>query len=77
MRNFVRAGVDEQLAMKLTGHKTRAVFDRYNITNEADLRAGVEKLAEYLNPAKKQESGSPKGTIRAQTGVRRIGRGGR
>lgn len=77
VRNLVRAGVDEHLAMKLTGHKTRAIFDRYNITNEADLRAGVEKLAEYLNPTKSQVRERMKGTTGAQSRIRRIGRGGR
>jgi integrase len=45
VRNLERAGVARSVAMQLTGHKTEAVYRRYAIVSEGDLRDGVEKLS--------------------------------
>lgn len=44
VRNMERAGLSRSVAMQLTGHKTEAVYRRYAITSEADLREGVNRL---------------------------------
>jgi integrase len=51
VRNLVRAGVPERVAMLLTGHKTRAVFERYNIVSPGDLRDAARRLDQFARPA--------------------------
>ena len=47
----LRAGVPERVAMQLTGHKTRAVFERYNIVSSGDLRDAAQRLDRFASGA--------------------------
>lgn len=48
VRNMVNRGVPERVAMKITGHRTRTVFDRYHIISPSDLQEAARKLTGTL-----------------------------
>jgi integrase len=59
-RNMIRAGVPEKQVMLIVGWKTRAMLDRYNITDERDIQLAGEKMARYL-----QERAKVRSTVRS------------
>lgn len=85
VRNLIRAGVSQSVAMELTGHKTLSVFHRYNITDDRDRRDAVAKLAAAARDrqvlplrkgamARRHPQGSPAEQLGPRRGRRRVRR---
>jgi hypothetical protein len=55
----VRGGVSRHIAMAISGHRTEAVFRRYDITTEDDLGSAAERVTSYVATLPDQAKISP------------------
>ena len=60
---MVRAGIPERVAMMISGHRSRSVFERYNVVNSDDLRRAASAQEAYLEKLDQQNHGYKMATL--------------
>jgi integrase len=49
IRNLIRTGTPQSVAMKISGHRTVSTFLRYDIVSDEDMRAALRAVADHVS----------------------------
>ena len=61
LTNMIEAGLSEKEAIEISGHRTRAVFDRYHIVSERRLKQMAVKIEEHLKSKRSNQADTSNG----------------
>jgi integrase len=73
VRNMRKAGLAEGIAMKISGHKDRSVFERYNIVSQDDVMDAGKQLQRALAPVRIRKALPPQKSSRKYRGGSLVG----
>ena len=69
IRNMERAGMPRNVAMGITGHRTEAVYRRYDIVSEKDMKLAASRMDEFFQAQRKDQKEKDLDAKRGKSGT--------
>ena len=62
-----KAGVDDTVIMKITGHSTREMFTRYNTVDSEDIKDASDRFSDFVSKSNVAPFVAPKKTLKLKS----------